>query len=55
VVGGNMKLKYRLRNIVHKIKKAKAIWIGHILLGKGHLQHFIEGKLEGDSKRRNKT
>jgi hypothetical protein len=46
-----MKLKYSLRNIVHKIKKkAKATWIGHILLGKGFLQQVIGGKIGGTAR-----
>jgi hypothetical protein len=30
--------------------KKKATWIGHILLGKGLLQHFIEGKIGGTAR-----
>jgi len=47
VVGGNVKLKCSSRNILFKIKKAKATWIGHILLGKDLLQYVIEGKVGG--------
>jgi hypothetical protein len=35
------------RNIVHTIKRGKAIWIGHILRRNCLLKHVIEGKLEG--------
>jgi hypothetical protein len=35
------------RNIVHTIKRRKAIWIGHILRRNCLLKHVIEGKLEG--------
>jgi hypothetical protein len=35
------------RNIVHKIKRRKANWIGHILRRNCLLKHVIEGKLEG--------
>jgi hypothetical protein len=35
------------RNIVHTIKKRKAIWIGHILRRNCLLKHVIEGKIEG--------
>ena len=46
-----MKLVYGLRNIVNKIKKkAKATWIGHILLGKDLLQHIIEGTARGGTR-----
>ena len=30
------------RNILHEIKRRKAVWIGHCLL-----KHVIEGKMEG--------
>jgi hypothetical protein len=35
------------RNILHKIKRRKANWIGHILRRNFILKHVIEGKLEG--------
>jgi hypothetical protein len=35
------------RNILHKIKRRKANWIGHILRRNCLLNHVIEGKLEG--------
>jgi hypothetical protein len=35
------------RNILHKIKRRKANWIGHILRRNCLLIHVIEGKLEG--------
>jgi hypothetical protein len=34
-------------NILHKIKRRKANWIGHILHRHCLLKHVIEGKLEG--------
>jgi hypothetical protein len=34
------------RNILHKIKRRKSNWIGHILLRNCLLKHVIEGKLE---------
>jgi hypothetical protein len=47
------------RNILHKIRKRKANWIGHILRGNCILQRFIEGKIQGgdisDRKTRKKT
>jgi hypothetical protein len=35
------------RNILHKIKRRKANWFGHILRRYCFLKHVIEGKLEG--------
>jgi hypothetical protein len=35
------------RNILHKMKKRKANWIGHILRSNCLLKHVIEGKIEG--------
>ena len=35
------------KNILQSIKRGKANWIGHILLGNCLLNHFIEGKIEG--------
>jgi hypothetical protein len=35
------------RNILHKIKRKKANWIGHILHGNCLLKHVTEGKFEG--------
>jgi hypothetical protein len=34
------------RNILQKIKRRKANWIGHILHSNCHLKHLIEGKIE---------
>ena len=35
------------RNILHKIRKRKANWIGDILRRNGLLQRVIEGKIKG--------
>jgi len=35
------------RNILHKIRKRKTNWIGHILRRKCLLQRVIEGKIKG--------
>ena len=35
------------KNIVHKIRKRKANWIGHILRRNCLLQRVIEGKIKG--------
>jgi hypothetical protein len=35
------------RNILHKIKRRKANWIGHILRRNCLLKHVVEGKIEG--------
>ena len=35
------------RNILHKLKRRKRNWIGHILLRNCLLKHIIEGKVEG--------
>jgi hypothetical protein len=35
------------RNILHKIRKRKANWIGHILLRNCLLQRVTEGKIQG--------
>jgi hypothetical protein len=35
------------RNILHKISKRKANWIGHILRRNCLLRHIIEGKIKG--------
>jgi replicative superfamily II helicase len=35
------------RNIVHRIKRRNANWIGHILHRNCFLKHVIEGKIEG--------
>ena len=35
------------RNILHKIRKRKANWIGHILRRNCLLQQVIEGKIKG--------
>jgi hypothetical protein len=35
------------RNILQKIKRRKANWIGHILHRNCLLKHVIEGKIEG--------
>jgi hypothetical protein len=39
------------RNILHKIKRRKANWIGHILRRNCLLKHVIEGKIEGNIER----
>ena len=45
------------RNILHKIKRRKANWIGYTLRSNCLLKHFIEGKSEERSygKTRKKT
>jgi hypothetical protein len=47
------------RNILHKIRKRKAKWIGHILRRNCLLQRIIEGKIKAgdrsDRKTRKKT
>ena len=35
------------RNILHKIRKRKANWIGHVLCRNCLLQQVIEGKIKG--------
>jgi hypothetical protein len=35
------------RNILHKIRKRKANWIGHILRRNCLLQRVIQGKIQG--------
>jgi hypothetical protein len=35
------------RNILHEIRKRKAIWIGHILRRNCLLKEVIEGKIQG--------
>ena len=35
------------RNIIHTVKKRKAIWIGQILFGNWLLEQVFEGKMEG--------
>jgi hypothetical protein len=35
------------RNILHRIKRRKANWIGHILCRNCLLKHVTEGKIEG--------
>jgi hypothetical protein len=35
------------RNILHEIRKRKAIWIGHVLRRNCILQRVIEGKIKG--------
>jgi hypothetical protein len=39
--------KNRKRNILQKISRKTANWIGHILCRKCLLKHVIEGKIEG--------
>jgi hypothetical protein len=34
-------------NILHKIKKVKAHWIGHSICRTCPLRHTVEGKIEG--------
>ena len=36
------------RNILHEIRKRKAIWIGHILRRNCLLKQVIEGKIKGE-------
>jgi hypothetical protein len=43
------------RKILHKIKRRKAICIGHILRRRYLLKHVIEGKIRSDGKTRKKT
>jgi hypothetical protein len=38
------------RNIIHKVKKWKANWIGHILCRNCLLKHVIGGKVDGRTK-----
>jgi len=38
------------RNVLHKIRKQKANWIGHILCRNRLLQWVIEGKIKGGIK-----
>jgi hypothetical protein len=35
------------RNILHKIKRTQACWIGHMVRKNCHLKSVIEGKIEG--------
>jgi hypothetical protein len=35
------------RNIVYRVKRRKANWIGHILCRNCFLRHVTEGKIEG--------
>ena len=35
------------RNVLHRMKRRKANWIGHVLLRNWFLKHDIEGKIEG--------
>ena len=35
------------RNILHRIKRKKANWIGHILCRNYFLKHTVEGKIGG--------
>jgi len=37
--------------ILHKIKRWKAKWTGHILRRNCHIKHVIEGKIEGTRSR----
>jgi hypothetical protein len=39
----------RKKNILHKIKRRKADWIVHILVGNCLLKHVNEEKIEGGS------
>jgi hypothetical protein len=46
------------RNILHEIRKWKAIWIGHILVINCFLKQVIEGKIKGEmevTKRRGRS
>ena len=38
--------KEERNNIVHRVKRRKADWIGHILCGNCLLKHFTEEKVE---------
>jgi len=38
------------RNVLHKIKRKNANWIGHILRRNCLLKHAIEGKIGGKDK-----
>jgi hypothetical protein len=42
------------RNIIHTVKRRKAIWIGCILRRNCVLKNIIEGKIEGRQGRRHK-
>jgi hypothetical protein len=37
------------RNILHEVRKRKAIWIGHILRRNRLLKQIIEGKIKGET------
>jgi hypothetical protein len=39
--------RFKYRKTLHKVKRRKANWIGHILRRKCLLKHIIEGKIEG--------
>jgi hypothetical protein len=39
------------RNILHKIKRRKGKWIGHILWWNCFLKQFIEGRIKGKKRR----
>jgi hypothetical protein len=43
------------RNILHRIRRRKANWIGHILRRNCLLSHIIEGKIRRDKKTRKET
>ena len=50
----NEKVLHRVkeeRNILHKMKRRKANWIGHILHGNCITKHVIEGKIKKVKKR----
>ena len=38
---------WKERNILHKIKRRTANWIGHILRRNCYLKYVVEGKIEG--------
>jgi hypothetical protein len=49
LIMSEMKNCYRVekeRNILHRIERRKANWIGHILCRNCPLMHVIEGKIE---------
>ena len=42
------------RNILHTVKRRKAIWNGHILGRNCLLEHVIEGTVQGTGRRRSR-
>jgi ribosomal 50S subunit-associated protein YjgA (DUF615 family) len=39
------------RNVLHRVKRRKANWIGHILRRNCFIKHVIEGTIEGRKRR----